>query len=207
MMSDLRGQRISEFLTALSSGDPTPGGGAAAALAGSLASALGSMVVSVAQAKESTAERASLVAAFATLGSQLLTLAEEDERAFAAVIEALRLPKEDPSRRKHVQEAFERAAAVAVAAATASVTVLRRLLFAEPHASRSIVTDVGVAAHLALTAARSSILMVRANLRSITEAETREQLAETCRSLDAEAEALHADLVSRIERRMLPPRS
>jgi len=81
MTPDLSGLRIADYLQALGSGAPTPGGGSAAALAGALASALGRMVVSVAQEKEPTPERQSLVAAFRDLEAHFLRLAAEDERA------------------------------------------------------------------------------------------------------------------------------
>ncbi len=204
MTGDLRGRLLSDYLAALGSSSPTPGGGSAAALSGSFASALGSMVVSVAYAKEPTAERESLVLGFRDLESQFLTLAAEDERAFAAVMEAARLSKSDASRPERLQRALEGAAAVPLKAAYAAGDVLQRLLLAEPHATRSIVSDIGVAAHLALAAARSSLLSVRADLRSMTDPDQRGQLEEACATLALRAESAHAALVSRVEKRLSP---
>jgi formiminotetrahydrofolate cyclodeaminase len=101
-----------------------------------------------------------------------------------------------------VQGALERASAVPLSAASASLSVLQRLLLAEPHASRSIVSDIGVAAHLALASLRSSLLNVRANLRSLNDAEARERFEREGDALGAAAETAHADLVDRVAQRL-----
>jgi formiminotetrahydrofolate cyclodeaminase len=202
MMPDLSGLRIADYLQALGSSEPTPGGGSAAALAGTLASALGRMVVSVAQEKESTPERRSLVAAFRDLEAHFLCLAAEDERAFAEVMDALRIPKNVASRQEHVQTALQRAAAVPLRAASVSVSTLDHLLLAEPHASRSIVSDIGVAAHLALAALRSSLLNVHANLRSMKDVEARVRLEREANALATAADAAHDDLMHRVAQRL-----
>jgi formiminotetrahydrofolate cyclodeaminase len=162
------------------------------------------MVVSVAQEKESTPERDSLVAAFLELETHFLSLAAEDERAFAEVVDALRLPKDVASRQEQVQTALELAAAVPLRAATASVSALEHLLLAEPHASRSIVSDIGVAAHLALATLRSSLLNIHANLRSLKDAEARDRIEREGNALAAAAETAHDELAHRVAQRLSP---
>lgn len=201
MTPDLSGLRIADYLQTLGSSAATPGGGSAAAFVGALASALGRMVASVAEEKESTPERRSLVAAFRDLEAHFLRLAAEDERAFAEVMDALRIPKDVTSRQEEVQTALERAAAVPLRAARASVSTLEHLLLAESHASRSIVSDIGVAAHLALAALRSSLLNVHANLRSLKDVEACERLEREGNALAAAAETAHDELVRRVAQR------
>jgi formiminotetrahydrofolate cyclodeaminase len=198
---DLSGLRIADYLQTLGSSAATPGGGSAAAFVGALASALGRMVASVAEERESTPERQSLVAAFRDLEAHFLRLAAEDERAFAEVMVALRISKDVTSRQEQVQTALERAAAVPLRAARASVSTLEHLLLAEPHASRSIVSDIGVAAHLALAALRSSLLNVHANLRSLKDVEACERLEREGNALAAAAETAHDELVRRVAQR------
>lgn len=207
MTPDLSGLRIADYLHTLGSSAPTPGGGSAAALAGALASALGRMVVSVAQEKESTPERDSLVAAFRELETHFLSLAVEDERAFAVVMDALRISKDVASRQEQVQTALELAAAVPLRAASASLSALEHLLLAEPHASRSIVSDIGVAAHLALATLRSSLLNIHANLRSLKDAEARDRIECEGNALAAAAETAHDELVHRVAQRLSPGHS
>jgi formiminotetrahydrofolate cyclodeaminase len=201
---DLSKLRIADYLQTLGSSDPAPGGGSAAALAGALASALGRMVASVAEEKESAPERQSLVAAFRDLEAHFLRLAAEDERAFAEVMDALRISKDVASRQEQVQTALGRAADVPLRAASASVSTLEHLLLAEPHASRSIVSDIGVAAHLALAVLRSSLLNVHANLRSLKDVEARERLEREGNALAAAAETAHDELVHRVAQRLSP---
>jgi formiminotetrahydrofolate cyclodeaminase len=207
MTPDLSGLRIADYLHTLGSSAPTPGGGSAAALAGALASALGRMVVSVAQEKESTPERDSLVAAFRELETHFLSLAVEDERAFAVVMDALRISKDVASRQEQVQTALELAAAVPLRAASASVSALEHLLLAERHASRSIVSDIGVAAHLAMATLRSSLLNIDANLRSLKDAEARDRIEREGNALAAAAETAHDELVHRVAQRLSPGHS
>jgi len=158
--------------------------------------------VAVAQEKDPTPERQSLVAAFRDLEAHFLRLAAEDERAFAEVMDALRIPKDVASRQEHVQTALERAAAVPLRAASASVSTLEHLLLAEPHASRSIVSDIGVAAHLALAALRSSLLNTDANLRSMKDAGARDRFEREANALATAAETTHDDLVHRVAQRL-----
>ncbi len=198
---------ISTYLDALGSSAPTPGGGSAAAFAGALSAALGRMIVSVAQTKEDTPERQLLATAFRNLEARFLELAVDDERAFEQVMEALRLPKDSAGRAERLQGALEQAARIPLDAAGVGVAVLGRLVDVEPHASRAIVSDVGVAAHLALAAVRSSLLNVTVNVRSFSNPAAATRFDPESSALRAQAEAQHAGLVARVEERLAPRRS
>jgi methenyltetrahydrofolate cyclohydrolase len=198
---------ISAYLGALGSSAPTPGGGSAAALAGALSCALGRMVVSVARDKEPTAGRDALLAAFAGLETRFLSLAREDEEAFAQVMAALHLPREDAGRAQRVQSAIVQAARVPLHTAGTALTVLERLREAEPHASRSIVSDVGAAAHLAVAALRASLLNVSVNARSLTDAAAADDLDREVRSLGTAGESALTAVIGKVEDRLAPRRS
>lgn len=199
--------RMDEYLEALGSSAPTPGGGSAAAVSGALASALGRMVISVAQDKEPSPERAELAIAFRDLGQRFLALAADDELAFAQVMDALRMPRDAAERPARLQAALEQAAAVPAQAAQAGVDVLRRLADAEPHASRAIVSDIGVGAHLALAAVRSSLLNIAVNVRAIQDLAVADRLSAQADALRAAAEAAHALVVGRVEERLARKRA
>jgi formiminotetrahydrofolate cyclodeaminase len=162
------------------------------------------MVIAVAQEKERTAARAALDARLQTLEDGFLALAEDDELAFAEVMEALRMPREEAGRSERLQAALERAARVPLRAADAGVSVLCSLAEAEPHASRSIVSDIGVASHLALAAIQSSLLNVTVNLRSIKDPAVAGRLQAQAEELRTAAEAAHADVVGRVDARLAP---
>jgi formiminotetrahydrofolate cyclodeaminase len=199
--------RIGDYLAALETSSPTPGGGSAAALAGALSSALGRMVVAVAHEKEPTPEREALLAAFHELEGRFLDLAAEDERVFSEVMAALRIPRDAEGRLERLQMALLRAADVPLRAAEASVSVLQHLEHAEPHASRAIVSDVGVAAHLALASLRSSVLNVAANTGSIKDAVVSNRLERDAAELRDAAEKAYANIVRRVDARLASRRS
>ncbi len=199
--------RLGEYLERLGSSAPAPGGGSAACLAGALSAALGHMVIAVAREKEPSPERTALAEAFAGLQARFAALAADDEAAFDAVMAALRAPREEPGRAERVQTALERAADVPLAAAAAAVVTLEHLRSAEAHASRAIVSDVGAAAHLALAAARSSLLNVAVNVRSLRAPAAVARLELAANAARDAAHTLHADVAARVEARLAAPRS
>src|SRR4030095_13053423 len=95
MLVDLK---VSEFVDRLGAGTPTPGGGSSAALAGTLAAALGGMVCELTLGKtkyESVRpemEKAKL--ALTGYRKDLLALVDRDSEAYDEVSKAVKLPKE-----------------------------------------------------------------------------------------------------------------
>ncbi|HKB46381.1 MAG TPA: cyclodeaminase/cyclohydrolase family protein, partial [Ktedonobacterales bacterium] len=114
---------LPEFLEALGSSAPTPGGGAASALAAALAAALAEMVARLtagrARYQEVDAAMRAVIEKAAALRAQLLVLIEEDEQAYAGVSAAFRLPKTTDDER------VQRDAAVQVALVAAMQPPLR----------------------------------------------------------------------------------
>lgn len=88
----IKEQKVEELLKNLSSSSPTPGGGAAAALAGSLAASLVEMVanITIGKPKYKNAERelVKIKSRANSLKVQLLKLADDDAKAFDSVITA-----------------------------------------------------------------------------------------------------------------------
>ncbi|MDR2664773.1 MAG: cyclodeaminase/cyclohydrolase family protein, partial [Oscillospiraceae bacterium] len=91
-----------EFANALASSSPTPGGGGAAALAGALGVALGSMVGSLTLGKKKYADVQGdierIMESAAALRGELLALIDGDAAAFEPLSRAYGIPKDDPSR-------------------------------------------------------------------------------------------------------------
>ena len=138
----LTSMSVSELLAAFRSSEPTPGGGSAAALAGSVGASLLAMVSALPKPKgESADDIAALEAAgesCAALALQLETLIDRDSSAYDGVVEAFRLPKasdvEKAARTAAIQEALK-------AATEAPLDVMRRC--AEALALVPIVRDKG----------------------------------------------------------------
>jgi formiminotetrahydrofolate cyclodeaminase len=164
-----------ELLERMASGDPIPGGGSAAALAGAMGAALMRMVVTLTSGRPAAAdhedELTEIAVAAATLQSELLNLVELDAVAYDAVIRARRLPRDTDLERQ------ARAVQVAAAVREATRAPLQTARLAErvlglgerlaPIGSRNAISDVGVGALLATAALRGAVLNVRINLPSL----------------------------------------
>src|SRR5207248_3340135 len=81
-------------LDRLASGEPAPGGGAAAALAGATAAALVAMACRVTARRAPSEALAAAVDAADELRHRLMALMHEDVEAYAAVLEWRRAPSE-----------------------------------------------------------------------------------------------------------------
>lgn len=168
---------LGSFLDALASAEPTPGGGAAAAVTGATAAALISMVcnLTIGRPKFAAVEESlrEVLAASEQSRARLLALAEADAQAYGAVAAAYRLPRTNPDERATRAAAIQNALIGAAQPPLETLELGRRLLtLALQTAARgnpTVVSDAGVAAELAVAAVRGSAIMVRANLAELTD--------------------------------------
>ncbi len=108
----------------------TPGGGSVSAYIGALAAGLVSMVARITLAKKDAAQESDRLQELVRKGEQLrqsfLDLVVEDAESFDAVMQAFKLPKDNPDARRHaIQEATVKAAEVPLRTLDSSVQVLR----------------------------------------------------------------------------------
>ncbi len=91
---------LKEFIERLGSGDPTPGGGGASAMAGALGIALGSMVAHLTVGRKKYAdvwdEMQSVIDEAKVLQAELLELINKDAEMFEPLSKAYSLPKTTP---------------------------------------------------------------------------------------------------------------
>jgi len=162
---------MGDFLAALGSASPAPGGGSAAALAGAVGAALCGMAARMTEGKEKfRASQADMEKVRREAGEQetlLRRLVDEDTTAFLAVMAA---------RRKAVQDAVARAARVPAStlAAIRALSALARL--AAERGNPACITDVGTAAVMLRAGAAAAAWNVRVNLPSLDDAALREEL-------------------------------
>ncbi len=201
-MTDLGKLTIEEFLSSLSSGAPTPGGGSVAALSGALAAALGCMVCAIAGRKKEDRELSALSDRLLSLREGLLALAGEDAEAFSRVMTAYRRMKDDPGREEAIERALAGAAEVPLRVAAACVELLALLDELVPRATTQSASDVGVAAHLADAAAESALLNVTINLAYMKDRSTKEALMKRRDELRAKGRALAERAVEAVELRL-----
>ena len=174
-MTSFQERSLAGFAELLASGAPTPGGGCATALSGALAAALAAMVARTTAANESFADRAGQMNEIAAeadrLRGELLTLIDEDARAFDQVMSALRMPKETPDERAARAEAIQRGYVSAteppMLVCTKSLRLLELALQVAECGNPNAASDAGVAALLAASALDGGALNVEINLGSI----------------------------------------
>ena len=204
---------VRELVARLASRDPVPGGGSAAALAGSLAAALlamvGALTTGRADSDDTEASLREIGLAAANAQSGLLNLATLDANAYDAVVRARRLPRDtDETRRAravHIAQATRLATDVPLRTAREAAAVLaiaeRLVPLGSPHA----ISDIGVAAHLAAAAVRGAALNVRINLPFLDPVSADDPIVRGAAELDAllaEAAAAEARLADAVTRRM-----
>jgi formiminotetrahydrofolate cyclodeaminase len=165
------------FLDQLAARTPTPGGGGAAAVTGAMAAGLVAMAARFSatrlpgagkladQAGELADQAGALADQADELRGRLAQLAEEDAQAYAAVLEALRLPREASQREVQRQEALLGAALVPleIAGIGAQVAVIGARL-AEA-GNPNLRGDAVTGAVLAAASARSAACLVDINVK------------------------------------------
>lgn len=177
--TDTKAEQSSEvqFLDALASGDPTPGGGAASAYTGAMAAALTAMVARVTVGKKKYSDVESqmqqIIPEADELRKNLLLAASQDAKAFEAVMEAYRLPKDTPEKIKirqvAIQQTMEDAARIPLSVMNYLVDVLMLAGKAAKMGNLNAITDAASATELAFAASRSASFNVRVNLTSLTD--------------------------------------
>lgn len=170
---------LREYTGRLSSGEATPGGGSAAALAGGLAAALAAMVARLTIGRQKYAEHEvemqMVLDQADRLRNQLLALVDADTVAFRDLMAAYDLPKRDQQaieqRQSAIQEALRHATDIPLATAEATIQVLNLAAQAREHGNRHAAGDAVVAALLAHAAVLGGVHDVRINLRGLHDAE------------------------------------
>jgi glutamate formiminotransferase/formiminotetrahydrofolate cyclodeaminase len=163
---------VDRFLDEVSSSTAVPGGGSAAALAGSLGAALAAMVANLTVGRSDHDNELSDMAERAQATKQALAaIVDEDARAFNGVMEAMRLPKttefEQRTRHQTLQEAYRRAAEVPLETARLSLATLELALVAAVKGRADAASDAGTAAWLARAAVEGAVLNVAINLQTL----------------------------------------
>ncbi len=193
---------VSEYVEQLASKRPAPGGGSAAALVGALGAALGEMVANFTVGKKKFAEVEEEVgAALATLTDlrrRLLGLTDADAEAYTKVGAAYAMPKDTEEQKADRAQAIEQALQAAAEVPRQVVLISGQVLVELPvlleKGNPNLLSDVGVAAKLALAAAECGWLNVEINLAFIKDEKFTTQLREEMKENLAAAEKLSTRL-------------
>ncbi len=168
-------QTIEEFLAALSSKQPIPGGGGASALAGALGTALGLMVGNLTVGKKKYAhveeEVLSMMEHLVKMQQDMIQLADEDGKVFAPLAAAYGLPSGTEEEKAYKIQVMEEnllaASLVPVRVMELAAEILDILDVMEQKGSVMAVSDVGVAVQFARTAVTGAVMNVYINTKSM----------------------------------------
>ncbi|HKC38952.1 MAG TPA: glutamate formimidoyltransferase [Gemmatimonadales bacterium] len=167
------GPSLDGWIDELAGGAPTPGGGSAAALAGTLAAALVAMVARLTVGKKAyaavDAQAQAILAEAEQLRGELRRLVDEDAAAYEGVSRAYKIPKADAGRAQAIDDAL-----LAAARPPADVVKRGRRLLAlaqtiEQIGNKNAVSDARVAGMLAKTAIDGATENVNANLSGMSD--------------------------------------
>lgn len=194
---------VEKFLDDLASGNPTPGGGSAAAIVGAMGAALVSMVCNVTLGKKGyeavEAEMRSVLGESERVRRRLTAMVAEDIAAFNSIMAAYKLPKaseEDKTlRAAAIQAGLRRATEVPLDCARVCAEVIALSRRASEQGYLNVISDGGVGVLAGFTGLRSAALNVYINApalkdRVFAERATAEleQLLQFC---GAESEAVY----------------
>ena len=174
---------LAGFLTRLASAEPTPGGGSASAVAGSMAASLLAMVASLSAGRPKYAPYAATLERAAAVGTdmrdRLLALADDDARAYEGFGSAMKMPRETPdeiaARKAAIQAASRAATEVPMQVVRACRTVVAELESLAGRSNLNASSDLVVGALLIDAAARGAAANVFINLPSVGDAEFEDQ--------------------------------
>jgi len=182
----LMSMTAARFVDEVSTESPAPGGGSVAALMGSLAAALATMVANLTVGKNGYEHVWSELATLAEEGQRvkdaLARAVDEDTAAFNRVMEAMRLPKGTPAeqavRAAAMESANKQAADVPLQTARTCFDALRLAEQAGLKGNTNSASDAGVAALGAQAGLEGAALNVLINLGSIAD----KAFASACRT-------------------------
>jgi len=199
---------LDAFLDVLGSASPSPGGGAASAVAASCGAALVAMVAALSVDRPKYAayavSHARHGAAGRELAARLIMLADEDAAAYAAFAAALKLPRETDEEKVARVAAIRASARIAADVPLRTVEACRDVVVAsEALAGRSnlnAASDLAVASRLAEAAAHGAAENVIVNLPSFGDEAAAEELRGRVETLLAEIEDLAEATRAHVER-------
>ena len=166
---------IEEFQDALSSDNPTPGGGTASAIALGHAASLVAMVANLTIGNEKWSEGWEVSKSAMILANSVIKdsakLATEDSDAFEDVMNSFKLPKntddEKNIRREAIRNSTLKAAQIPYRTALLAMDLLKVMVPLSRYGNQNAISDVGVAALLATAGCKGALFNVEINLNSL----------------------------------------
>jgi glutamate formiminotransferase/formiminotetrahydrofolate cyclodeaminase len=191
-----------DFLDNLAAGTPTPGGGAAAAYAGSAAASLVGMVARLTVGKKKyaavEARMGQIIDEAEALRAKLLDTMQQDSAAFEAWMDANRLPKDtleqQAARADAVEAATRKAIEIPLQTASQALDAMKLACEVAETGNLNAISDAGSAGELALTAITAAGYNVRINAPGLVDRDTADGYIKKDREIESQAHEVIANL-------------
>lgn len=205
---------VKDFIAQTASGEPTPGGGSVAALAGSLGAALTSMVSNLTVGKKAYEElseddKAKINENFDEIKevlAELEAIVDEDTNAFSKVMEAFKLPKQTEedkkARSQAIQDGYKVALEVPLRCAKKCLKVLELQDIFADYGNINAITDVGVGTLLAYAGVEGALFNVTINLGSIKDQTYKKEIESQVEETLKKAKELKEELLKVVYKRL-----
>ncbi len=167
------GPSVDTWFDELSSAEPAPGGGSAAAFAGAMGAALVGMVARLTIGRKAyasvEAEAKRVLEAATEAMNGLRALVQADATAYGLVRAAYQTPKTDAGRQEKIDQALLGAARTPLETARTAVAVIKLAQAIRAIGNKNARSDATVGAHLARTALAGALENVRVNVAGLSD--------------------------------------
>ncbi|MEX2489883.1 MAG: cyclodeaminase/cyclohydrolase family protein [Pseudomonadales bacterium] len=164
---------VSDYLFSLGSNSATPGGGAAACVAGAQGAALVAMVCRLTREQSDSVTR--ILSAADKARDKFIQLADDDIQCFDEVMNAYKLraasAEEKAKKNQTIQQALKEAASVPARMIDETIALIPLTAELVEEGNRNLITDVGIAASLFECVLTSSKLNILVNIKHINDAQ------------------------------------
>ena len=197
-------QRVIDFVAATASKEPTPGGGAIAALTAATGAALAEMVANLTFGKkgyeEVQTEMKELQGKAEAIRNRMLELFQADADVFNIFMNALALPKETDeekaTRTAAIQQAYKDAAMVPFEIGELAYQIFDLAELASKKGNQNLITDGIIAAINARAAVKAAFLNVRINLSGIKDEAFVANVSAKMNSIEQDLDTKEAAIIS-----------
>lgn len=202
--------KVDDFLDLLSTDSPAPGGGSVAAICAAISGALSAMVANLTVDKKGYEQVQAKVRELAPLGQDIkeraLQCVDKDTDAFNQMMDALRLPKKTEAeialRDTQVEKTTQAAIMVPYETLEIALEALRLAEQVAEAGNANALSDAGVAALTALSAAKGAHYNILINLAGSNDAAFKADIKARAEQQIAACESLAAKVESAVRQRI-----
>jgi glutamate formiminotransferase/formiminotetrahydrofolate cyclodeaminase len=206
----LANMTVKEFANETAADSPAPGGGSVAAAVGAFGVALGTMVANLSANKRGWEERTREFSDWAQKGQHikdsLISLVDEDTRAFNLIMESFGLPKDTEQQKNHrkaaIQEASKYATEVPFRTLETAMDAIPLLSEMVEKGNPNSLSDAGVGAACMLTCMQGALMNVLINAKGLDDTEWAEEISLKATELFNEGQSQCNTLLSNIFTRL-----